>query len=83
MFYVLGNVTFCGPYKCCGPYGAHNVIHPQNVKQCYVLRDPHLRFGSYAVEIIITFCVKLLRFGLSSYVLGNVTFCGPTGPIIM
>ena len=40
--------------------------------------SPHLRFGSYAVEIIITFCVKLLRFGLSSYVLGNVTFCGPT-----
>ena len=26
----------------------------------------------------ITFCVKLSRFGLSSYVLGNVTFCGPT-----
>ena len=57
MFYVLGSVTFCGPY------GPQNVIHPQNVKQCYVLRDPHLRFGSYAVEIIITFCVKLLRFG--------------------
>ena len=56
------------------------VIHPHNVKQCYVLRDSHLRFGSYAVEIIITFCVKLLRFGLSSYVLGNVTFCGPTPP---
>ena len=34
--------------------------------------------NNYAVEIIITFCVKLLRFGLSSYVLGNVTFCGPT-----
>ena len=49
-----------------------------SAKQCYVLRDPHLRFGSYAVEIIITFCVKLLRFGLSYYVLGNVTFCGPT-----
>ena len=32
----------------------------------------------YAVEIIITFCVKLLRFGLSSYVLGYVKFCGPT-----
>ena len=30
-----------------------------------------MRFGSYAVEIIITFCVKLLRFGLSSYVLGK------------
>ena len=39
---------------------------------------PHLRFGSYAVEIIITFCVKFLRFGSSSYVLGNVTFCGST-----
>ena len=39
---------------------------------------PHLRFGSYAVEIIITFWVNLLRFGSSSYVLGNVTFCGPT-----
>ena len=24
------------------------------------------------------FCVNLLRFALSSYVLGNVTFCGPT-----
>ena len=23
-------------------------------KQCYVLRDPHLRFESYAVKIIIT-----------------------------
>ena len=47
-------------------------------------RKTMLRFArppftwSYAVEIIITFCVKLLRFGLSSYVLGNVTFCGPT-----
>ena len=58
--------------------GQQNVIHPQNVKQCYVLRDPHLRFGYYAVEIIIMFCVKLLRFVLSSYVLGNVKFCGPT-----
>ena len=76
MFDVLGNVTFCGPQ------GPQNVIHPQNVKQCYVLRDPHLLFGSYAVKIIITFCVKLLRFGLSSYVLGNVTFCGPTRPTI-
>ena len=56
-------------------------LHPQNVKQCYVLRDPHLRFGYYAVEIIITFCVKLLRFGLCSYVLGNVTFCSPT-PVV-
>ena len=61
-------------------YLLENVIHPQNVKQCYVLRDPHLSFGFYAVEIIITFCVKVLRVGLSSYVLGNVTFCGPTGP---
>ena len=33
---------------------------------------------SYVVEIIITFCVNLLRFALSFYVLGNVTFCGPT-----
>ena len=72
MFYVLGNVTFCGPS------GPQNVIQPQNVKQCYVLRDPHLRFVSYAVEIIITFCVNLLRFALSFYVLGKVTFCGPT-----
>ncbi len=39
---------------------------------------PPLHFGSYAVEISITFCVNLLRFGLSSYVLGNVTFCSPT-----
>ena len=62
------------------PIGTANVIPPQNVKQCYVLRDPHLRFGSYAVEIIITFCVKFLRFGSSSYVLGNVTFCGSTLP---
>ena len=69
MFYVLGNVTL------------QNVIPPQNVKQCYVLRDPHLRFWSYAAEIIITFCVKFLRFGSSSYVLGNVTFCGST-PVI-
>ena len=38
----------------------------------------HLRFGSYAVQIIITFCVNLLRFALSFYVLGNVAFCGPT-----
>ena len=58
MFYVWGNVTFCGPY------GPHNVIQPQNVKQCYVLRDPHLRFGSDVVEIIIMFCVNLLRFAL-------------------
>ena len=55
----------------------------QNVTLFYVLRDPHLRFGSYAVEIIITFCVKLLRFGLSSYVLGNVTFCGPTACLVL
>ena len=34
--------------------------------------------GDLTLDIIITFCVKLLRFGLSSYVLGNVTFCGPT-----
>ena len=59
MFYVLGNDTFCGPQ------GPQNVIEPQNVKQCYVLRDPHLRFGSYAVEIIIAFCVNLFRFALS------------------
>ena len=45
------------------------------------LRDPHLRFGSYAVEIIITFCVKFLRFGSSSYVFGNVTFCGSTNVV--
>ena len=56
--------------------GPQNVIQPQNVKQCYVLRNPHLRFGSYAVEIIITFCVNLLRFALRFYVFGNVTFCG-------
>ena len=45
--------------------GPQNVIQPQNVKQCYVLRNPHLRFRSYAVEIIITFCVtfcEMLRF---------------------
>ena len=36
------------------------------------------RIHHYAVEIIITFCVNLLRFALSFYVLGNVTFCGPT-----
>ena len=54
MFYVLGNVTFCG----------RNVIKPQNVKQCYVLREPHLRFESYVVKIIITICVNLLRFAL-------------------
>ena len=69
MFYVLGNVTFSWP---------QNVIQPQNVKQCYVLRDPHLRFGYYAIEIIITFCVNLIRFALCFYVLGNVMFCGPT-----
>ena len=40
-----------------------------------------LRFGSYAVEIIITFCVNLLRFALRFYVLGNVAFCGPTSAI--
>ena len=34
---------------------ARLTLHPQNVKQCYVLRDPHLRFGSDAVEIIIMF----------------------------
>ena len=38
---------------------------------------PRLGFGSYAVQIILTFCVNLLRFALNSYVLGNVTFCGP------
>ena len=54
-----------------------------SAKQCYVLRDPHLRFGSYAVEIIITFCVKFLRFGSSSYVLGNVTFCGSTPDVFI
>ena len=68
MFYVLGNVTFCGPL------GPQNVIHPQNLKQSYVLRDPHLRFGSYAVEIIITFCVKLLRLSFGKcYVLRPYT----------
>ena len=50
-------------------------------KQCYVLRDHHLRFGSYSGEIVITFCVNLLRFALRFYVLGNVTFCGPTCPL--
>ena len=35
-------------------------------------------FESYAVKIIITTCVNLLRFALCFYVLGNVTFCGPT-----
>ena len=49
MFYVLGNVTFCGPQ------GQQNVIEPQNVKQYYVLRDPHLRFGSYAVAALQLF----------------------------
>ena len=44
------------------------------------MRDPNLCFGSYSVEIIITFCVNLLRFALSFYVLGNVTFCGPIQP---
>ena len=63
-------------------WGPQTVIPPQNVKQCYVLRDPHLRFGSYAVEIIITFCVKFLRFGPSSYVLRNVTFCGSTNDTV-
>ena len=38
---------------------------------------PRLGFGSYAVKIILTFCVNLLRFVVSSYVLGNVTFCVP------
>ena len=33
--------------------------------------------------VILTFCVNLLRFALSSYVLGNVTFCGPTGCNLM
>ena len=32
------------------PQGPRNVIQPQHVKQCYVLRDPHLRFESYAVK---------------------------------
>ena len=35
-----------------------------------------------AEKIILTFCVNLLRFALSSYVLGNVTFCGPTGGVL-
>ena len=39
----------------------------QNVKQCYVLRDRHSHFGYYAVK-------RMLRFALSFYVLGNVTF---------
>ena len=60
-------------------FGKCYVLQPQNVKQCYILRDPHLRFDAYAVEIIITICVNLLRFALRFYVLGNVTFCGPTG----
>ena len=29
-------------------------------------------------QIIITICVNLLRFALCFYILGNVTFCGPT-----
>ena len=41
-------------------------------------RKTLLRFARYALKIFITFCVNLLRFALSSYVLGNVTFCGPT-----
>ena len=40
--------------------------------------SPRLRFESYAAKIIITICVNLLRFALCFYVLGNVTFCGPT-----
>ena len=44
-------------------------------KTMLLLRDPHLRFGSYAVEIIITFCVNFLRFGLISYAKGT----SPTG----
>ena len=53
------------------------MIQHRNVKQCYVLRDLHLRFGSYAVKIILTICVNLLRFALCFYDLLNVTFCGP------
>ena len=34
---------------------------------------PRLGFGSYAVKIILTFCVNLLRFAVNSYVLGNVS----------
>ena len=66
MFYVLDSQNV-------------GLIQPQNVKQCYVLRNPHLRFRFYAVEIIITFCVNLSRFALRFYVLGNVAFCGPIG----
>ena len=54
---------------CCFAVPIGTAKRNTSAKQCYVLRDPHLRFGSYTVEIIITFCVKLLRCGLSSYVL--------------
>ncbi len=39
---------------------------------------PPFTFWVYAVEIVITFCVNLLRFALRFYISGNVTFCGPT-----
>ena len=41
---------------------------------------PPFTFWVMCRKIILTFCVNLLRFALSSYVLGNVTFCGPTCP---
>ena len=39
---------------------------------------PPFTFWVICRKIFITFCVNLLRFALSSYVLGNVTFFGPT-----
>ena len=67
--YVLRYVLSFGKCYVLRSLGTTKRNTSANVKECYVLRDPYLCFGSYAVEIIITFCLKLLRFGLSSYVL--------------
>ena len=81
IFYVLRYVLRFGECYALPSVGTGN--RNTSAKRKTVLRfaRSQLHFGSYAVEINITFCVKLLRFGLSSYVLGNVTFCGPTRAI--
>ena len=58
-------------------FAALGTAKRKTILEVYVMRDPHLRFEYYAVKIIITICVNLLRFASCFYVLGNVTFCGP------
>ena len=59
MFYVLGNVSL--RFAALGTAKRNTA---SKLKKMLRLRDLRLRFESYAVKIIITICVNVLRFAL-------------------